>query len=490
MSLNEKQKFAFKKIKQFLLQKSEKIFYLMGSAGTGKTYLMSVIVRDLLLKNKLEYVYICTPTHKALNVIESYMKMSIDNDILSKINFMTIHKLLEFKPIIITENGSKMFKSCKESKYFKQMGNKLIVIDECSMISREMTVELNKYLGLYPIKIIYMGDKNQLPPIGEKKSPVFDMPKNYIFDITLDQIMRTNSNDIKDVCNIIKNWNKKSSISKSLVSIHSQKNPNKSFKLYHKRDNYLDTTWFKVFVDKINKGNVPIILTWKNATSNIYNTIVRKYMHNTEDLNNYKINDCLMFNNYYACDKENMFYTSDMVKVIEIVQSKDILYNWKDLIIKSPATTIQKEFNVLIRKLSKMDNKYQIDTLTIEKIYSDICSVDQISRHQIQTINRCDLKKYKNLLNLVKEHVEFFFRRYGSEALTNKLWEIYHENLVDPYAELSFGYSITVHKAQGSTFKIVFVDVQDINDNPNINELKKALYTAASRASEELGFMI
>ncbi len=118
-------------------------------------------------------------------------------------------KIIKFKPKISNINGSKIFKSIKESKYLKSINDKfiLIIIDECSMISKNMVTELNKYESLYPIKIVYLGDDAQLPPVGEKQSLIFDqIPINYKYHIILDEIMRTKSIDIKDVCQIIRKW--------------------------------------------------------------------------------------------------------------------------------------------------------------------------------------------------------------------------------------------------------------------------------------------
>ncbi len=153
------------------------VFYLFGFAGTGKTFLISRIVIDLILENKIDHVYVCAPTHKALNVIESYFRSSIDNDPQSALNksisFMTIHKLLEFKPIIKADDGSKIFKSSQESKFLKKLEDKLIIIDECSMISKDMVTEIDKYINLYPVKIIFMVILNNYLQLGKMKVKFF-----------------------------------------------------------------------------------------------------------------------------------------------------------------------------------------------------------------------------------------------------------------------------------------------------------------------------
>ena len=58
--------------------------------------------------------------------------------------------------------------------------------------------------------------------------------------------------------------------------------------------------------------------------------------------------------------------------------------------------------------------------------------------------------------------------------------------MIDKFAQLNYGYCITVHKSQGSTFKNVFIDINDILDNNNQNETSKCLYTAITRSSKTL----
>ena len=208
--LNEKQKLCIEKVNNFLSQKKDKFFYLLGYAGTGKTFLIGKIIKDLLFASKMDHIFVCAPTHQALYVIESYLKSNLTPNeqinFLTKMSFMTIHRLLEFKPVIMADDGSKIFKSSKESKFLKQMEDKLIVIDECSMISKEVVTELNKYVDLYPLKVIFLGDSAQLTPVNEKTSVIFSsIPNNYKHHILLDEIMRTKSQDIKDVATIIRN---------------------------------------------------------------------------------------------------------------------------------------------------------------------------------------------------------------------------------------------------------------------------------------------
>ncbi|AEX61838.1 putative DNA helicase [Megavirus courdo11] len=489
---NTKQLAAINKISEFISQDDHKKFYLLGFAGSGKTYTMTQKVKDMLLKNEVSNVFFCAPTHKALNVLESQIQSTFnesDHKILhNRIRYMTLHKLLEFKPVIVAENGSKVFKSTKESKFLKNICNNLVIVDECSMICEEMVKELDKYVDLYPIKIIFMGDRKQLPPVGEPESLIFSLiPPNYYYHIVLDDIMRTNSDDIKNVCNLIRNMDT-IDLNKGMVEIHNG-SKNKSFRLYHQKKDHTKSSWFKSFIREFNNNETPIVLTWKNATCDKYNTMIRQFVHKSISLEKYMPGDYLIFNNFYSSEENEGFYTSDMVKIIHVENIESILFDWSKIVLKDAKSVINQGFNDIVKKISKLHNNFKINILQIERVRSDVIDISQ-GLHKIKVIDVDDIIKYKNMLKIVKEHIEFFFKRYKCEKVVSMLWDYYHKKLIEPFAEVNFGFSITSHKSQGSTYNSVYVDIQDILSNPNTIESHKALYTAAGRAANRLGFII
>jgi len=496
---NKKQQEALTLIDDFLKDSSKKFFYLFGYAGTGKTFTISKIINDLLRMNKVDHVFICASTHKALKILESYFRSGMNSskksdsiDYLLKVSIMTLQKLLNYKPVIDNESGKKIFKAKEESKYLKKLESKIVIIDECSMISSNMIDSLVKYVEVYPIKVIFLGDDAQLPPVDEPLSEVFNMiPINYPFHIVLDEIMRTKSTEIKEVAKIIRTWTQKESLPKLLLPIHNLK---KSFKLYHQKSNVKESTWFKNFIKRIDSGEVPIILTWRNDRSIMYNNLIRHHIHQaTEatDLVNYRIEDYVVFNNFYTSPIDcSTFYTSDMVKIFQMKTEKRRLLYWSKLIIEDSEKPVDLQFNALLTKLDAINLEFKIDILTVEKLHSDVADVLDHTVHPIATVNRTDLETYEKTKDLIKEHLEIFYKKFQSEKHSSKLWNAYHKYVIDSYADIIFGYSMTTHKAQGSTFGIVFVDLDDITDNPKKDEMQKALYTASTRASNELGFIL
>ena len=72
----------------------------------------------------------------------------------------------------------------------------------------------------------------------------------------------------------------------------------------------------------------------------------------------------------------------------------------------------------------------------------------------------------------------------------NTLWKEWQTKVIDSMAQLNYGYCITVHKSQGSTFSNVYIDIADIFENKNKDEILKCLYTAITRTSDSLELLL
>lgn len=495
IQLNPKQQSAYNNIIQFLNQSEHKHFYLLGYAGTGKTFLLASVITDLISKTNVEQVYICAPTHKALNVIESYFRSNVNTDN-QKISFMTIQKLLEFRPIVMQTDGTKVFKSVRDSKFLRNLDNRLVIVDECSMIPSDMEKEMRRYSETYPLKFIFMGDSAQLPPVKESISKIFSrIPSKYPYHILLDDIMRTNSDVIKKISQIIREWDQSKSLIKTLLPMDGTDDRIDPFKFYKKSANIESSKWFKNFISFLKSKRHASILAWRNPTCHTYNNLVRKHLHSSEslsesELNTYIPGDHLMFFNFYKSGIDtSTFLTSDVVELVSSETKSMVLYDWGQMILSEPTNNAEKGINSLLKKLNELESEFQIITMMVHKINGGNLVVDSPPKI-IQTIQLDNMSNYKNYIKIVKDEITNFSSKYNSEKYVSLLWDIYHRELIDKYADVNFSYSTTVHKAQGSTYEIVFVDVDDIIQNPDKSEVKKSIYTATTRTSEILRFLV
>ena len=122
--LGEEQQEALNKIQNFIANGKDTSISLSGAAGTGKTLVISYIIK-WLQHNRIPYC-LCAPTHKAKTVIEHYTNEDA----------ITLHKLLELSPkldILELDFNNLLFDVKKASSTIPYNG--VVICDEASMIN-------------------------------------------------------------------------------------------------------------------------------------------------------------------------------------------------------------------------------------------------------------------------------------------------------------------------------------------------------------------
>lgn len=191
--LNTGQKAAADAFFDFLLT-DDKEFIISGPAGVGKTYLMSYIINETMvhyhkvcelmgMDPKYTEVMMTATTNKAADVlgqatgrptstIHSFMNLRVQND------FSTGKQLLS------------------RTKAWEVHKNKIIFIDECSMIDSDLYNMIKE--GTFDCKLVYVGDHNQLAPVFEALSPIYR--QNAPFYELTEQMRNRNNQALMDVC--------------------------------------------------------------------------------------------------------------------------------------------------------------------------------------------------------------------------------------------------------------------------------------------------
>lgn len=171
--MTPEQQSAANAIEEFL--KSEHTeFVLSGYAGTGKTY---TIGRALEPHTQVKYTWVngeriarpnvvyVAPTHKATGVLaDALIAADVQGDV------MTIHSLLACRKVRTQGRMEFLPNPDKQTLH----GYDIIVVDESSMIGSTMRQWLLNAVNGYTIKIIWMGDPAQLPPVNDQ-SVVFNI---------------------------------------------------------------------------------------------------------------------------------------------------------------------------------------------------------------------------------------------------------------------------------------------------------------------------
>lgn len=186
----ESQRLWFPAIADFIFSKKQNsAFLLMGYAGTGKTTLISALVKDI---QKASFkIVLMAPTGRAAKVMATY----------SKISARTIHKQIYYPK---AEKGGKMSFQLKPNKYKKT----LFVIDEASMIGDDrQNVKLFENGSLLhdvvqyvsrgeQCKLLFVGDQAQLPPVHLDLSPALDEEElrqfhfDQVYSVELEGVVR------------------------------------------------------------------------------------------------------------------------------------------------------------------------------------------------------------------------------------------------------------------------------------------------------------
>ena len=172
VTLTADQAEAAELIEEWYLHWNTQIFVLCGYAGTGKTFLVDYIVRQLGLVPGKSAVFVA-PTGKAASVL-----------IRAGVPAATVHSLIYTREedIEVDENGEVI--SERFLRFVKResidSAIRLIVLDETSMVSDEVLRDLLSF----GIKCLCCGDPAQLPPVSGNNT-LLSMPV-----VTLKEIVR------------------------------------------------------------------------------------------------------------------------------------------------------------------------------------------------------------------------------------------------------------------------------------------------------------
>ena len=528
MILSPSQDEAKTKITHFLksYNRDDNMFILEGSAGTGKSTVITQILSASEFENK-KIVYSAT-TNKAVSVLKKY------SDNKENYSFLTIHKLLNIKRKI-DESGRELFETLIDEESNNTFKAKsifhydIIVIDESSMINCDLLTKLIKVKDKIKGKIIFLGDPAQLPPVNEANSLIFytnDIPK-----FRLKEIMRYKG-PIVDLCDNVRN----------LVFDDDTKIKFKDFKtdkikLFKKFDKSIQR-----YLKFIESGHQPIYLVYTNRQCDIVNSIVRKSIFNNTK-NRYEPGELILFNNYYKSQKETYYTSQQMyverveeeiidlsqIDIQEIFKTKKVIEpglnqcclcrnkverdslcgcklcnrcinEWLNTMFVCPSCFISIDNDIIAvkddAKLSiKLNDFFNLFRNKVFKIYKLTLNNDDI----IKTIHEKSKEDYNKFIEDIKENLKdiksYIDKKYKKNKLFNgimlNLWESFYQKNVDVLADICYGYCITTHKSQGSNYKVVFVDMENIiTFNKNKKESYRCLYTAVTRTSKYLNILM
>ncbi|MFZ4726239.1 MAG: ATP-dependent DNA helicase [Paludibacter sp.] len=417
----------------------DKVFLLRGYAGTGKTSVVSALVRALNeLKQK---TILLAPTGRAAKVIAGY----------SGYPAFTIHK--------------KIYRQKSMSEFRFQLGDNLsthtlFIVDEASMISNTGTEtafgsgrlldDLVQFVySSDGCSLLLLGDTAQLPPVMQPHSPALERDKLLGYGLKVHEFTLTHVVRQALESGILHNA---TLLRQLLIKEKTTEFP--QFELTGFSD--IRKLNGMELIDEIQRSydgvgvEDTIVVTRSNKRANIYNNGIRaRVMMKEDELTN---GDLLMVT-------RNNYFWNKPYKEIDFIANGDILQ-----IVRVKKHYDMYDFRFVDLTLRSLDYDWEIDA----RVWLDALQSD--SPTQMTELNN------KLFQAVWEDYPEITTKRERMKKVLDN--EFYCA------LQVKFAYAVTCHKAQGGQWKKVFVDPGQVADEQLNSDFYRWLYTALTRATE------
>lgn len=446
---NAQQAEALNQMNDFI-HSNETSMTLSGYAGTGKTSLMEIIAQKMRREHKP--VTFSATTNKAAAVLKARVsKAGFDAQTLNKVFGINVE-------VDTTKayNARNLVTALREADIFP---GTTVIIDEASMINEENYRILNKIARDNGLKIIYVGDKAQLAPVNETQvSKVFRNAEGRVVELT--QVERTDDNAILKEATALRNGQPLSG-----ESSFNEKGEGVGYLTPKSREEVGKV--IRHYIQGLKENpNFFRILAYTNKAVTAYNNFVRNLLGYTDPIPH--VGEPLTGYTNWGYDwktKTYRFINSESYKVTHVgnPQTTSISVNGQSFTMQYVPVTMENSIG-------------ERDTFN----YMDIKG------------NQENRQAALMLANQKKMLWEQYRRAVGREAKRDILQQInsidqflfVNDNLEDGNHNLlqsktvDFGYALTIHKSQGSTFTHVLMDDIDVSKaSSSQNSASNALAT-------------
>jgi len=436
---------ALKKIASYICDNNNDVIFLMtGYAGTGKTSIISSVVKTLDLLRMRSVLL--APTGRAAKVLASY----------SGRQAFTIHKKIYRQKSSRDGLGSfSLDRNLHKDTFF--------IVDEASMVSNSsgdsslfgsgrLLDDLIEYVySGTDCKLILVGDTAQLPPVGSILSPALDPSSlnTYGFGLItceLRQVVRQSET---------------SGILMNATRVRLQVAENNLVHPSIDSINFKDTIRItgEELIDEISSAygtcgmEGTIIVVNSNKQANRYNQGIRNRIFFREE--EISPGDMVMVvkNNYFIIEEDEdgagFIANGDIAEVKKIRKYEERYgFHFADMVLKFPDYNLEIESKVMMDVL-------HLDTPALPS------------------------EKNKELFqNILADYINIRTRRKQFEAVKN--------NSYFNALQIKFAYAVTCHKAQGGQWERVFIDQGMFNRNEITIDYLRWFYTALTRSTEKV----
>lgn len=447
-----------------LSQKERPVYLLRGYAGTGKTTLVSALVKTLP-QIGMNY-QLMAPTGRAAKVMCNYTGKQA----------YTLHRrLYRFQEVAKGE--------LRMSRAENKFKNTVFIVDECSMISdnndgyswsRSLLDDLIEYVFSGSCcKLLLIGDSAQLPPVGLDISPAMDFDLlNRHFNLTIatyemKEVMRQalDSGILFNATNIRNKIQEDDFFELPLLETNS-------FSDFEKIDplSFEELLW-QCFSDK-KSVNDAVVVCRSNKRANMFNQAIRSRVLQEEGE--------LSAGEKLMVVKNNYFWTKETNTQSDGKERHKSKPSSRDSV-----SFIANGDMIEITRINKIEEMYgfhfaDVDIKLIDYAEQPCLSVKIILDTLHSDSPALTPDDSKRLFQSVEE--DYMDIPRSSDRRKAMKSNPYYNAL-----QVKYGYALTCHKTQGGQWNNVFVEAPYLPEE-NILEIgdMRWLYTAITRASKKV----
>ncbi len=429
------------------------VFLLKGYAGTGKTSIISSLVRTMIGHHRR--VVLMAPTGRAAKVFSNT----------SGFQACTIHKKIYRQKSLLDADSFQLDRNLHEQTLF--------LVDEASMISNEglsgstfgtgrLLDDLISYVySGKDCRLLMLGDDAQLPPVGELESPALSAQALSLYGLGVQEFCLENVMRQLQESGILHNATVLREYTRDVAMPGGFRFKLDGFKDVVKISGSdlietLSTCYSRDGIDET------MVLCRSNKRAITYNNGIRNTILDREDELCRGDSVMIVKNNYYWTERmiaeEGDSYTNipsfianGDIAVIRRVRRQRELYGFR--------------FEDATLSFPDYDDLEMEVTLLLDTLHSEAPSLTRQESERLFS-------------NVMEDYADIPSRKEKMK----KLRENEHFNAL----QIKYAYAVTCHKAQGGQWKNIFIDQGFVPEDGRDVEYYRWLYTALTRATERV----
>lgn len=419
----------------------DSVFLLCGYAGTGKTTLVSALVRAL---HEVEVpTVLLAPTGRAAKVLAAYADYPAS----------TIHRKIYYPP-----GQGKPFAAVMDNPH----KNTLFIVDEASMIgakdagSNVLTDLIHYVYSGHYCRIIFVGDTAQLPPVGCENSPALRPEELRSYGLRVSRVQLTHTVRQAGSSGILFNATaqRKQMLLDPLERPYFNFNFDDVFAL--PGEDLQDTIAELYSADGIDET---VLITRANWRATKFNLAIRsQILDRTEELSRDELLLVAKNNYHWAAKVRELDFIAngDTARIVRIYSTEERYgFRFADVRIEFPYRSVELDCKIILECLTS-----DAPALTAEQqqalfdaVYSDPALFNESTPRYVR-------------LRAMKSNPYF-------QAL-----------------QVKYAYAITCHKAQGGQWANVIADLGGVQPEALLTmDFHRWLYTATTRATQRLFYL-